>query len=102
MGVDAYVCETVSGRPRDEHGLGDVAEYAVDGRPFVSSDYVLDGRASHLVSTLARVDELVPGSALVNALAEQVADQPEGHEGVVDLYLDWPQAPADPDYFYVG
>jgi acetyl/propionyl-CoA carboxylase alpha subunit/acetyl-CoA carboxylase carboxyltransferase component len=80
-----------------EHGLGDVAEYAVDGRPFVSSDYVLDGRASHLVSTLARVDELVPGSALVNALAEQVADQPEGHEGVVDLYLDWPQAPADPD-----
>jgi acetyl-CoA carboxylase carboxyltransferase component/biotin carboxyl carrier protein len=78
-----------------EHGLTDLREYAVFGRPFASAAYRLDGRDSRLVSTVGRLDEFVPDSALVRALQEEVergAGQP-----VVDLYLHAPDLPEDDD-----
>jgi acetyl/propionyl-CoA carboxylase alpha subunit/acetyl-CoA carboxylase carboxyltransferase component len=80
-----------------EHEMHDLREGDAGGRPFVVADYVLDGRPTHLVSTVGRVSELVEGSPLVSAVEEQVAAAPSGHEVVTDLYLHWPEAPATPD-----
>ncbi len=80
-----------------EHGLGETREYAAGGRPCAAVDYVLDGRASHLVSTVGRFDELTADSELAHTLAEQIAARPAGSEGVLDLYLEWPEAPLDAD-----
>ncbi len=70
-----------------------------NGRPFVVADYVLDEtRPTHLVSTLGTIEELSdPAGALVSGIAARVADRPDGHAVVVDLYLSWPgeQRPAE-------
>ncbi len=69
------------------------------GRPFVLANYTLDERPTHLVSTIGHRGRA--GRAGLPAgerpRAEQVADRPEGHQGVVDLYLHWAQAPESPD-----
>jgi len=78
-----------------EHGLTDLREYAVFGRPFASAGYRLDGRDSRLVSTVGRLDEFVPDSALVRALQEEV-ERGDG-QPVVDLYLHAPDLPEDDD-----
>ncbi|HET6968410.1 MAG TPA: biotin carboxylase N-terminal domain-containing protein, partial [Ornithinibacter sp.] len=80
-----------------EHALRDLHEETVDGRAVATADYRLDERDSHLVSTVGSVGELTPDSDLSHLLARLVADRPEGHEPVVDLYLHWPDVPADPE-----
>ena len=80
-----------------EHEISEIPEYAVHGRPFAGADYVLDGRPSHLVTTVADIDEIVPGSTLADDLADLIAARPVGSEGVIDLYLRWPDAPEDDD-----
>ncbi|MFN8099288.1 MAG: carboxyl transferase domain-containing protein [Dermatophilaceae bacterium] len=77
-----------------EYQLDDLREYAVFGRPFAAADYTLDRRRTHLVSTVGRLDELVPGSALIRALDEEL-DRAET-EKVVDIYLHAPDLPVDP------
>ncbi len=69
----------------------------VDGRAVAEADYRLDGRDSHLISTIGVMDELQAGSPLSDTLARLVADRPEGHEAVVDLYAHWDTAPRDGD-----
>ncbi|WP_328993171.1 ATP-grasp domain-containing protein [Kribbella sp. NBC_01245] len=80
-----------------EHSLRDLREVGVDGRPFAVAAYTLDDRPRHLVTTIGRVDELTPGSELVEAVEAQLATAPEGHQGVVDLYLAWSDAPESPE-----
>jgi acetyl/propionyl-CoA carboxylase alpha subunit/acetyl-CoA carboxylase carboxyltransferase component len=80
-----------------EYELRGLRRISVDGRPSVLADYVLDGRPTHLVSTVGQFAELMPGSGLADALAEQVAARQSGHEAVVDLYLYWSAAPEAPD-----
>ncbi len=80
-----------------EHGLSDVAEYAVGSRPVAAADYVLDGTTSYLVSTLGAMAEIAPESELSRMLSDQIAARPAGSEGVIDLYLAWPDAPTDDD-----
>jgi acetyl/propionyl-CoA carboxylase alpha subunit/acetyl-CoA carboxylase carboxyltransferase component len=81
-----------------EFDLHDVRPYTVSGRPFVSADYVIDDRPTHLVSTLGSLDELGdPESRLVRDVTEQLAERAEGQEAVVELYLDAPEAPEDPE-----
>ncbi len=80
-----------------EHDLRDVRSVQVDGRPFANADYSLDGRGSHLVTTLGTVDELAPGSALVEAVTSLVAERRSDQDAVVDLYLGWPDAPEGAD-----
>ncbi|MEO8830278.1 carboxyl transferase domain-containing protein [Lapillicoccus sp.] len=70
---------------------------SIGGRPFAIADYLLDDRPTHLVSSVGRVDELTPGSALEAAVVEQVGMADEGHECVVDLYLSWPDEPENPE-----
>ncbi|MEP6814405.1 MAG: biotin/lipoyl-containing protein, partial [Marmoricola sp.] len=76
-----------------EHKLHDLRSVHVDGRPFANADYTLDGRPSHLVTTVGTVAELAEGNGLVDAVAEQVAAREPGQDAVVDLYLGWPGAP---------
>ncbi|HEY8454827.1 MAG TPA: carboxyl transferase domain-containing protein [Actinopolymorphaceae bacterium] len=77
-----------------EYELHDLGESTVDGRPFATADYSLDGRPTHLVSTVGKVSELADlASDLVRALSAQVESRPAGHEAVVDLYLFGPDVP---------
>ncbi|MDR6863863.1 carboxyl transferase domain-containing protein [Phycicoccus sp. 3266] len=80
-----------------EHALTGLREVEVGERPYAVADYALDGRPTHLVSTVGRVDELSPGSSLVEGVAAQLAERAEGHEAVVDLYLAWPDEPESPE-----
>ncbi len=80
-----------------EHELTGVRPVHADHRPFVVADYRLDDRPTHLVSTVGRFEELVADSALVEAVAEQVARRADDQHAVVDLYLAWPDAPEEPD-----
>jgi len=76
------------------HGLTTREE---DGRPVLSADYVIDDRPSHLVATIGSRAELTEESALATLLEREIDAPPAGHASVVDLYLAWPQAPADDD-----
>ncbi len=80
-----------------DHALRDLRELAVDGRPFATAQYTTDDRPTSLVSTVGRFDELAPGSALVRALTDQLAQAPAGDRRVIDLYLSWPDTPVDAD-----
>ncbi len=80
-----------------EHGLVAIREYAVDGRPFACADYVLDDRPTHLVSTLARFDEVSPNGPLAATLASEIASRDSGSQGVLDIYLLWNEAPESAD-----
>ena len=80
-----------------EYALHDLRSLQVEGRPVTVADYVLDERPTRLVSTVGTFAELAPDSSLTAAIGEQVAARAAGQQSVVDLYLDWPEAPADPD-----
>ncbi|MEP6799524.1 MAG: biotin/lipoyl-containing protein, partial [Lapillicoccus sp.] len=80
-----------------EYDLTGVTTSTAGGRPFAVAEYTLDERPTHLVSTIGRVDELVPGSALVDAVAAAVAHAAKGHQSVVDLYLSWDDCPTQVD-----
>ena len=80
-----------------EHELHQLTSRLVDDRPFVSCDYTLADRPSHLVSTVAAFDDLVPGSDFVRALAAQLDATPAGRQPVIDLYLLWPGIPDEPN-----
>ena len=80
-----------------EYDLTGVESFSSGGRPFATAEYSLDDRPTHLVSTIGRFDELVPGSPLVTAVGEQVAKAAAGQHCVVDLYLAWPGLPESPD-----
>ncbi len=77
-----------------EYELHDLRNASVNGRAVTTADYTLDGRPTHLVSTIGTVDELADtGSALVRDLTAEIEARPVGHEAVVDLYLSWPGTP---------
>ena len=69
------------------HDMRDFREIRIDGRPLVVADYTIDDRPTHLVSTIGRVDDLRPGSDLVQDIASEVAEAGAGQQSVVDLYL---------------
>ncbi len=97
-GVPDYepMLEVLIRRHYREHAL-DARPRSVDGRPFAVADYVLDGQAVRLVSTVGLVSELTPNGGLIGAVQAQVADRGVGQQAVVDLYLGWPDAPDDAD-----
>ncbi|MFL6134803.1 MAG: carboxyl transferase domain-containing protein, partial [Nocardioidaceae bacterium] len=90
--------EVLARRHYREHDLHEFENLEVEGRPFVVADYTLDDRPTRLVSTLGRVAELADSSGgLATAVGDQVARRSEGQNAVVDLYLDWPDAPESAD-----
>ena len=84
--------EVLARRHYREYTLHNLASRRVGDRPMVTADYTLDDRPSHLISTVARMAEL---ARIAELLDGEIDAAPPGHASVVDLYLDWPQAPAD-------
>lgn len=80
-----------------EHALSPIAEYAVGDRPVASADYQLDAVVSHLVTTVATADELAVDSDLARCLEAATHETPDGAQGVIDLYVWWPDAPEGDD-----
>ncbi|HEX4729492.1 MAG TPA: biotin/lipoyl-containing protein, partial [Jatrophihabitans sp.] len=93
VGEHEPMLEVLARRHYREHELRDLAHTSASGRPFVTCDYTLDERPSHLITTVASIDELAEGSALVEQLRTRLADAPGGHQSVIDLYLLWPDIP---------
>ncbi len=79
------------------HDLREQRTFSAGGRPFAVADYTLDERPRHITSTIGRVSELTPGSALDAAVTADVEGRLPGHDSVVDLYLNWPDAPELPE-----
>ncbi|MBO0813011.1 MAG: fused acetyl/propionyl-CoA carboxylase subunit alpha/methylmalonyl-CoA decarboxylase subunit alpha, partial [Microlunatus sp.] len=86
-----------------EYGLHDlVVDQAGTSpdRPVVQADYVSQehGR-TRVISTIGEIDELCPDTTIAKIIsAHQPSDGNGGAlENVVELYLRWPQPPADPD-----
>jgi acetyl/propionyl-CoA carboxylase alpha subunit/acetyl-CoA carboxylase carboxyltransferase component len=114
--IVGFLCERLQGGvpPREpllevlirrhyrEYALHGLRSLETDGRAVAVADYVLDGRPTHLVSTVGTVAELEPAAGLGRTLAEQVAARAADQQSVVDLYLSWPDAPADPDELWAG
>ncbi|MEO6703968.1 MAG: biotin carboxylase N-terminal domain-containing protein, partial [Jatrophihabitantaceae bacterium] len=96
IGGHEPMLEVLARRHYREHELHDLTSTMAAGRPFVTCDYTLAERPSHLITTVATMAELVPGSALVTELRAQLAAAPAGHQGVIDLYLLWEDIPEQP------
>ena len=64
------------------------------GRPAVVGDFELQGRTLHLVSTVADHDGL---AASLEAIATVASAAGDPTQVVTDIYLSWPDRPADPD-----
>ncbi|MDQ1722345.1 MAG: hypothetical protein QOI26_2079, partial [Pseudonocardiales bacterium] len=93
IGEHEPMLEVLARRHYREYELHDLRNLHSADRPFVVCDYTLDDRPTHLVTTVAELTELVPGSALVTALEQQLQAAPAGHQGVLDLYVLWPEVP---------
>jgi len=89
--------EVLARRHYREYELHDLQNFVAADRPIVACDYVLDGRPSHLLTTVAQREELVAGAPLPIALAEQLDRLDPDREGVIDLYLSWSQMPDAPN-----
>ncbi len=76
-----------------DHELGEVRALTVEGRSVVTADYVLDGRSTRAVSTLATADELDAGGPVARVVADELHLRRPGQDGVVELYVAWPSAP---------
>ncbi|KRF14560.1 ATP-binding protein [Nocardioides sp. Soil796] len=98
-GIPAHepMLEVLFRRHYREYDLHDARPVHIDDRPCAVADYTLDGRPTHLVSTVGHVSELVPGSGLGDAVDQLVDGGGDGVDVVADLYLGWADAPATPD-----
>ncbi len=83
--------EVLARRHYREYTLHDLRSFTLGRRPMVTADYTLDERPTHLVSTIASMTDLPAAAA---AIETALATAPEGHQGVVDLYLAWADAPT--------
>ncbi len=84
--------EVLARRHYREYHLHSTTSGSGADRPVITADYELDERPTHLISTVARIDELARVADLLDA---EIAAAPAGHQSVLDLYLDWPEAPPD-------
>jgi acetyl/propionyl-CoA carboxylase alpha subunit/acetyl-CoA carboxylase carboxyltransferase component len=96
VGEREPMLEVLVRRHYREYELHDVRNLVVGGRPIVVCDYTLDERPTHLVTTVATIADLRPGSELVTQLLEQLAAAPAGHQCVIDLYTLWKDIPDTP------
>ncbi len=60
--------EVLARRHYREYTLHDLTNHRFSGRPVVTADYTLDERPTHLVSTVATMEELAPHSDLTTLL----------------------------------
>jgi len=85
--------EVLAKRHYREFEFKDLRTTTIANRPCVLADYTLDGRPTQLLTTIGQFEELGADSELVAGIAQQVAQRKPGEQAVVDLYLNWPDAP---------
>ncbi|MGY1617336.1 carboxyl transferase domain-containing protein [Geodermatophilus sp. SYSU D00691] len=88
------VLEVLTRRYYRSRDLQNVRSALVDGLSSVTADYDLRGTRLHLVALMAPVDGLPAVFEVVTRLA---AEAPGPRTLLADLYLSWPDRPADPD-----
>jgi acetyl/propionyl-CoA carboxylase alpha subunit len=74
--------------------LENVQSFLRDGRQFVTGSFDLNDKRLSLICTLTDFDHLAAAAASTSVLAKDIADP---SNLVVDLYVSWPDAPADTD-----
>ncbi|TIC89373.1 ATP-grasp domain-containing protein [Nocardioides sp. GY 10113] len=90
--------EVLIHRHYGEHSLRAVHAFDADGRPAVSAEYTIAGLETRILTTLGTVAELGdPAGALAGLIEEHLAARRTGYDGVVDLYLSWPEQPESDD-----
>ncbi|MEQ6899931.1 carboxyl transferase domain-containing protein [Nocardioides sp. YIM 152588] len=90
--------EVLIRRHYGEHDLRSVHTFSTDGRPAVTAEYTIAGLKTRILSTLGSVEELGDATgALSTLVVEHLAARTPGYDGVVDLYLCWPEQPESDD-----
>jgi acetyl/propionyl-CoA carboxylase alpha subunit/acetyl-CoA carboxylase carboxyltransferase component len=88
------VLEVLTRRYYRSRNLQDVRSFLLDGHTAVSAGYELNGTPFHLISLMIRAAGL---PSALESLAGQVSDVADPSHLLVDLYLSWPDRPADAD-----
>jgi acetyl/propionyl-CoA carboxylase alpha subunit/acetyl-CoA carboxylase carboxyltransferase component len=88
------VLEVLTRRYYRSRDLQNVRALLVDGHSCVTADYDLRGSRLHLVALMAPVEGL---PALLEAVTRLAGDVPGARTLLADLYLSWPDRPADAD-----
>jgi len=85
--------EVLARRHYREYTLDDVRTSTAGSGPILTADYTLDGRHTRLISVAARHGDLPD----VAVRLEAAVDAAGTRQAVVDLYLEWDDAPAGHD-----
>ncbi|HYH26351.1 MAG TPA: carboxyl transferase domain-containing protein [Blastococcus sp.] len=88
------VLEVLTRRYYRSRDLQHVRSFMLGGHSCVSADYELNGTQLHLVALMTERNALPAALSALAGAAEHVADPPHL---LVDLYLSWPDSPADAD-----
>ena len=88
------VLEVLTRRYYRSRNLEGVRSTLLDGDTCVTADYTLGEDRLHLVALMTRATRLEPALAAVAGAVDGPADPAQT---VVDLYVDWPDRPADAD-----
>ncbi len=88
------VLEVLTRRYYRRRHLENLRSFMLDGRTCVTGDYELSGSRLHLVALMAQHETLPEALSSVATLVAETADP---SDVVVDLYLAWPDRPADAD-----
>jgi acetyl/propionyl-CoA carboxylase alpha subunit/acetyl-CoA carboxylase carboxyltransferase component len=88
------IVEVLTRRYYRSRSLQNVRSFLLDGHSAVTADYDLRGTRLHLLALMVRIPDVPAALSEVRRLAADVADP---QTLLVDLYLSWPDRPADPD-----
>jgi acetyl/propionyl-CoA carboxylase alpha subunit/acetyl-CoA carboxylase carboxyltransferase component len=88
------VLEVLTRRYYRRRHFENLRSFLLDGRTCVTGDYELSGARLHLVALMADSETLPAALSSVGTLVTETADP---SDVVVDLYLSWPDRPADAD-----
>ncbi len=92
--VPEPILEVLTRRYYRRRHLQNVRSFRLDGSPCVTGDYELGGEQLHLVALMTDRQHL---DEALSALTTLVRDVGDPANLVVDLYLSWPERPADAD-----
>ncbi|MCU1606760.1 MAG: acetyl-CoA carboxylase, biotin carboxylase subunit, partial [Modestobacter sp.] len=88
------ILEVLTRRYYRSRDLQHVRSFLLDGHSCVAADYELNGARLHLLCLMVEVQAL---PSALSSLAASVADVGDPANLLVDLYLSWPDRPADAD-----
>lgn len=80
-----------------DYDLSRVDAVTVDGRSVAAADYVLNGRPTRVISTIATASELEAGGPVARIVADQLDARRPGQEAVVEIYVARPESVDRPE-----